>query len=171
MRVTAKITGMDRLLKKLDQYPDKVKKLVSEQMHLSAENMVEGAVNDAPHDMGLLKAEITFKKVDDLNYEVVSQADYSAFVEFGTRSKVQIPAGFEQIASQFKGAKSSGDAKKMIYAWCKRVGVPEDGWYPIYREIMTNGIKPHPFFFKQIAKERPNLIKNIKRELKNGRRS
>ena len=168
MRVTAKIEGLSSLLKGVKSYPEKVKQMISAELLDSAQSMANGAASDAPTDQGLLKNEITVNTIDDLNYEVVSQADYSPYVEFGTRSKVNIPAGLEEVAAQFKGGTggTKEDAKEAIYAWCKRKGIPEDAWFSIYRSIMVKGVTPHPFFFKQIAKEKPNLIKNIKRALK-----
>lgn len=161
--ITVQVSGLNQLLKAIKDKAKDVQEEVSIQLIESANEMVNGAAGDAPVDMGILRNEITVKKVDNLNYEVVSQADYSAYVEFGTKSQVEIPPGLEQVAAQFRGKHgSSGEAKKFIYDWCKRKGIPEEAWFNVYRSIMVKGVKPHPFFFKQLEKEAPKLIQNIK---------
>ena len=50
---------------------------------------------------GGLRSSIQAKKIDQLNYEVVTPLKYAPYVEFGTGSNVNIPAGFESLAQQF----------------------------------------------------------------------
>ena len=98
---------------------------------------------------------------------LVSRAEWSAFVEFGTRLKVSIPAGLEQeaAAAQVKTGGSSGRAKELIFAWCARKGIEQKFWYPIFVQIMTEGISPHPFFFKQLDAEKANLLNRLQQIL------
>ncbi|MGN6436873.1 MAG: hypothetical protein ACTHMM_10085 [Agriterribacter sp.] len=165
-RVTVKVEGLSRVLKDLQNKAKEVQQEVALELDASALKMAEDAQTQAPTDMGVLKQGISHRKIDELNYEVVSQVSYSPFIEFGTKSKVKIPSGLQDVAAQFRGAKSEGDAKKMIYDWCKRKGIEEEAWYPIYRSVMVNGIAPKPFFFKQLAEERPKLIERLKKILK-----
>lgn len=161
-----KVEGLEKLRKALQEKAKDIEQEIGMEIQDSAENIANNAALEAPVDQGMIKAQISSKKEDDLNYDVVSPIGYSPFVEFGTRSKVKIPAGLEKIAAEYRGMKSEGDAKKAIFDWCRRKGIPEDAWYPIYRSVMVNGITPQPFFFKQLDKEKPRLIKNIQNVLK-----
>ena len=64
-------------------------------------NIEKAAVISVPVDKGFLKSSIQAKKIDRLNYEVVAPIKYAPYVEFGTGSNVNIPAGFESFAQQF----------------------------------------------------------------------
>jgi hypothetical protein len=63
--------------------------------------------------------------------------------------------GFEQGGSKGKRRKNSMNALEDI-----------EVAYVIARSIWRKGIKPHPFFFKQLEAERPNLLRNIENVLK-----
>lgn len=168
-KITVKVEGLDKLLKSLQNESEEIKQQIGFEIRESANEMANRAAADVPVDQGLVRAEISSIEVDELTYDVVSPADYSAFLEFGTKSKVSIPAGLEDVAAQFRGGKNgtADQAKKAIFEWCRRKGIEESAWYPIYRSVMMNGIRPQPFFFKQLAREKNNLIKNIKQVLKN----
>jgi hypothetical protein len=161
--VTIEVKGLDKLQKQLTGLPSKLKKEVGAEIGFAAEEMAALAKADAPADQSFLRQEISVKKIDELNYEDVSGADYSGYLEFGTRTQVHIPAGLEDEAQAAKSAKgaTSGSVRKAIFEWCRRKGIEESAWFPIYLSIMIKGIKPHPFFFKQLERVRPKLIKNI----------
>ncbi len=135
--ITVKVEGLDKLLRSLDKQRDEVKFLVSAELRDSASAMEEGAALAAPVDHGFLKAGITSKEENDLSFVVNSAAEYSAYVEFGTLSSVKIPPGLEDVAAQFKGA-----------------GIRHG-----------KGMRPRSFFFPQLDKERPKLIKKLKKVL------
>jgi hypothetical protein len=160
--VSIQVEGLDRLIKKLGRIPDAVSAEIDAELSAVANEFMNRARGDAPVDQGLLINSITVNPLKVMDYEVVSGADYSAYVEFGTKSKVQIPADLAAYAAQFKGAKSTGDAKQMIYAWCKRVGIEEKYWFAVYVKIMRDGIRPHPFFFKQLPQAQADINKNLK---------
>src|SRR5690349_15050485 len=94
---------MDRVIKKFGSIPTTVKKEVDAEMAATANNFVNRAVASAPVDTGFLKNEITFSRLKEMNYEIVSGARYSAFLEFGTITKVKVPAELASYALQFKG--------------------------------------------------------------------
>jgi len=165
MSISFRVEGLGDVLKALKKKSEDVQQQTGFELQEAANNIQNGAISDAPRDQGLLINEISIKEEDRLNYDVVSPSEHSPFVEFGTKSKVKVPAELQQYAAQFRNQKSSGDAKKMIYDWCKRKGIDEEAWYPIYRSIMVNGINPQPFFFKQLDKEGPELLKRLKRLL------
>lgn len=137
-------------------------------MALAANDYVNRAVNDAPVDQGILRNEISSLREGEMNYVVVSGAEWSAFIEFGTKSRVQIPSDLTAYAAQFKGGGvKSGDVKQMIFDWCKRVGLPEGVWWSVFINIMTIGIHPHPFFFKHREEVTKQLMNDLKPAIAN----
>lgn len=68
------------------------------------ELMATSAKNMAPVDTGRLRSSISLKKEQFLSYELVAQANYAAYVEFGT-GKGFVPNGepWDGVASKFEG--------------------------------------------------------------------
>lgn len=157
------IKGINKAVRSLNDKKDVAKKQIAMEVADTANRIANGAIRDAPNNMGLLRSEIMPLKVNDLTYDVVSMAEYSPYVEWGTRSKVDVPAELRLYAMQFKGkGGKSGDAKEAIYHWCKRRGIPEEFWSLIFFRLMTEGSEPHPFFFKQIKPNKKQLLANLK---------
>lgn len=124
--VSIQVEGLDRLKKKLGAIPENVKAEVDAEMAAVANEFVNRAVEAAPVDVGFLKGQITFNRIGEMDYEIVSGANYSAYIEFGTKSKVQIPAGLTSYAAQFKGNKGRGnleDFHRALTEWVKRKGI------------------------------------------------
>ena len=120
----------------------------------------------APVNLGNLRATINHEKISAGVYAIRVSADYAAYIEFGTKSRVQIPSGLEQYAAQFKGpGTGKGKAKDMIYAWCKSKGIPEEAWLWIYISIMVKGIKAQPFLFPAVRSQEKVFIDRIKKLL------
>lgn len=161
--ITIKAKGLAETLANIKALPRKMQREIEFSIHEAARLMVRNAKRDAPVDQSILRSEITEFKFRELTWKVVSQAGHSGFVEFGTKSRVQIPAGLEEEAAKIKGQKnqSSLGAKEAIFQWCKRHNIEQSAWYPIYLSIMAKGIHPRPFFFKQIAIIEPMLIKQV----------
>lgn len=162
------IEGLKELREKLGKVPQKLVAEIDTEIGLGTIAMANTAKRLAPAGKGnILRTETTAEKIKDLVWEFVSQAGYAGYVEFGTRSKVRIPAGAEQLAAEVRNNKfkSSLSAKEAIYSWCKFRGIDPKLWYPIYRSIMVNGIEPHPFFFPAFSQELPKIISNVKRVL------
>lgn len=161
------ITGLDALRNQLSKLPLQMQTEIKQEIQASALTIVRNAQAKAPVDQGRLRSLISVNNISDLEVEVVSGADYSAYLEFGTGKRVSIPAGLEAVAAQAKGTGRVGSlsAKDAIYAWCARVGIDKKLWWTIFISIMTNGIKAHPFFFSSYYAEKPNLINRIKKIL------
>ena len=129
---------MYKLKKKLGAIPENVKAEVDAEMSAVANGFVNRAVSAAPVDTGFLKGQITFSRLSEMNYEIVSGAFYSAYVEFGTITRVRVPADLVQYAAYFKGK-----------------GIRKNG-----------GIYPHPFFFPQLPIAQAELNKNLSQVVK-----
>jgi HK97 gp10 family phage protein len=155
------VSGLAALKKKLGEIPQNIADEVDGAMAVASNDFVNRAVSDAPVNLGLLRNGISAEKKKDMVWEVVSAADYSAFVEWGTRTRVEVPADLANYAAKFKGGDGK-NAKEAIYQWCKDKGIEEKFWWPIYIKIMTVGIHPHPFFFRQ----RDPVYKQLRSDLK-----
>ncbi len=166
MSFTVDLVGFDTIGARLATASEAVFKEVDAEIGASVKVMEQGAKRDAPVDQGLLRNEISSFQDKPLVWSLVSQASYSAFVEFGTRSLVQIPPGLEAEAAQFRGSTGGTlGAKEAIFNWCARHGIDRKFWYPIFVKIMVRGIRPHPFFFKQLDAEKANLLNRLQQIL------
>src|SRR6185436_13684216 len=144
--------------------PDVLQEEFAGEVEFSALRWQELAFNAAPVDQGKLKQGITVAKVNDLEWNVLSNQVYSPYLEFGTKSKTRIPSGLESYAAQFKGTTGEKGAKTMIYAWMNRVGIPVERQWIVFISIMRTGIRAHPFLFPQepiIKKEFIGHLQNI----------
>lgn len=132
--VRVQVSGLDKLVKKLGAIPENVKTEVDAEMDAVSRSYVNRAAKAAPVDHGYLKNGITYDRIGMMQYEIVSAAKYSAYVEFGTITKVQVPAELVAYAAQFKGK-----------------GLKKNG-----------GMRARPFFFPQLPIARSELNKNLK---------
>jgi HK97 gp10 family phage protein len=164
---TIELPGFEELIKKIQTFSDDLQKKIDREMEASCLTIVRNAKRKAPKNVGRLVQGITYVKHGLLNYEVISASNYSAYMEFGTKRLVQVPAGYEDFAAAFKGVSiDSGGlkARDAIYLWAKQKGIAKKWWYFIYKKIMIKGIKPHPFFipalieFQELEKRINNII-------------
>jgi hypothetical protein len=132
--VRIEVQGLERLIKKFGSIPQNVKKEIDAEMAATANNYVNRAVAAVPvGETGFLKSKITSEPLGPMNYEIVSGATYSAYVEFGTITRVKVPGELTAYAMQFKGK-----------------GIRKSG-----------GLYPRPFFFPQLPIARAEFNKNL----------
>lgn len=183
-----KLSGFTELKSRIQKAPQKLKNQVGAELSDSANRMRLKAIKDAPADQGTIRAGIQVSKISQLNYGLFSNASYSGFHEFGTKTKFRSIPGYEKEASALRG-KGGGTFAEMLdnlTEWVRRKGIAgtysvkskrrqgnalqkaiEDrqvAWL-IAMKILSKGIKPQPFFFKQLDAEKPVLIANVKRVL------
>lgn len=116
---------------------------------------------------------------DNKKVQYISAAPYSAFVEFGIRSRYRKKPGFEKTAMRFKNISNNGTGltgKENIYKWAERKGINKKFWYPIYRNIMTIGFPSQSersvlnsmggFFIQPYYEARNRIVLRIKQILK-----
>lgn len=164
MPTTVTLKGFKEFEDKLRNLPKQLEKEIDFVVEDAAGLWEQRAKQDAPKDQGRLVQQISRKRVAVMNWEVVSPSEYSAYLEWGTKSRVSVPSDIAGYAAQFRGGTGSGDAKKMIYAWMARVGIPPEAQWPVFISIIVTGIKPHPYFFIQtpfVEKQLYNDIKQI----------
>jgi HK97 gp10 family phage protein len=165
-KITIQVEGLDKLKKKFGKIPEDIAAEVDAELHAATLDFEDRAAREAPVNLGGLRNGIKSVTVGEMHHEIVSNADYSAYVEFGTRGKVNIPPDLQQMAAQFKGKGAKGDAKKMIYEWCRNKGIPQEIWGWIFVKIMRDGTKAQPFFFKQRGPVWEALMKNLQPAIK-----
>lgn len=132
------IKGLKKLIGKVDRLPEEIATEVDAVLEAGAKDIVAEAKARAPVDLAFLKNGIGFHQAAPLSYKVTSNMEYSPFVEFGTGGFVQVPAGLESYAQQFRG-----------------------------KGIKEVNIMPQPFLFPAVEKLRPVIIADVKEALKN----
>lgn len=163
------VEGLPELLADIDRYGNEIKARVSAELRAAAQTIVRDAAKKAPVNMSGLRRGISYKEVDEMNFLIVSSADYSSFVEFGTKRKVSIPPGLENFAQQFHGIKQLKGGRltfeQAIYKWAKKKGIPKKYWRAIFISIAIRGIRAQPFFFPAVLSEGENLVRRIQNVL------
>jgi len=145
--INVKIAGFKELETSIKNLPSKLKKEVAFRVQQSGERFRDLAIKELSsgmldHPTGFLAGSITKIPVgqsSELNCSVVAGKEYAPYVEWGTITKVQVPAELTAYASQFKGN-----------------GLKT-----------TGGMSPRPFFFKQAPIVQKELIKHIENIIKN----
>jgi hypothetical protein len=137
--ITYKIEGLNELLTTLKEYPKEVQEEVKEEIDDFAQRVVKRAKQRVPKDLGGgggLSGAIGYQQEQGL---IVAAKKYAPFVEFGTGDLVDVPAGLEDYAIQFKG-----------------------------RGIRKVNLKARPFFFNSFFEEKPKLLDRLKKLLNAG---
>jgi hypothetical protein len=157
------LSGFKEFADKCNNLPAQLAEEIDGEVEDAARLWESGAINDAPVDQGFLKAGITKDKTDNGEWNITSNAEYSAFIEWGTKTRVNVPAELQAYAVTFRGGGSrGGNAKILIYAWMDRVGVPKQFQFITFISIITKGIHPHPFFFIQEPIVEQQLLTNVR---------
>lgn len=170
-----KIKGLDRLVRKLKEWPEEIAKDVDEELSIGA-IQVAGLANElAPTGVtGQLGQRNVADTTTFLEKNVTNNLFYAPFVEFGTGKKVNIPAGLEDVAAKFKGPTNRGNFEQMVDSilyWAKKKGYIKGRNQRaqarfMSMKILKNGIRPRPFFFRALDALEPDIIKNVKRAIK-----
>lgn len=165
------VKGLDKLIKDFEKLPNEIQDGLDRSLNAGANNWANGAVRDAPVYDGKLRGSIRSERKGYLWYAVSANVFYAAYVEFGTKNKVQVPSDLQAIAAEFKGGRggSFADLLDNITRWVKAKGIAsgkdlKSAAFLIARSIAKNGISPHPYFFKQKVPTE-TFIENEIREL------
>ncbi len=166
MRIEVK--GLDALVKKFDRLATESKGDIQAALNDFADRSASDAKRFAPADEGKLRQSIS-PIYGNLEGGIVASIGYAAYLEFGTRKfaaeyVASLPNDWQQLA-QSKQGKSTGTFAQMVLAikeWCKRKGIDDNAAYVIARKILINGIRPQPYIYPAINKNKPLLIKDIK---------
>ena len=142
MSFSFSLLGTDALEKRLKDYSKKIQNRVEEEIEATAQDIRAKAVRRVPVNLSTLKQGITIRPVSKGVWEVASNANYSAYVEFGTG----------------------------VYAASYVPTLPKE-IQEYARQFYVNGkgtIPARPFLFNSFLEERVQLVKRIKEIIKNG---
>lgn len=191
--VDISIQGLNQFLDRLKRAPKTLQDEVGRELKDGADAIVQRAKrklsSNKTTDEGTLSRGISRVDKGPLEYEVVSAAKHSPYIEWGTKRRVSVPAELSAYAATFKGKGGGTFAEflKAMLSWVRRKGIrfdsasrfksgPKKGrnrqltyeqtanMIALY--ILYNGIKPQPFFFNSVKEEEPNIIKHVEDVLK-----
>ena len=83
------------------EHPKKIRQATRE----AARNILAESKRKVPVDTGDLRRSAFVEYPTSDSAKITFNEDYAPFVEFGTGGLVEIPKGFEALASEFKGKK------------------------------------------------------------------
>lgn len=182
------IKGLKQLQAKFQKMPVKLKREIQGELESFGQSVAGDAKRTAPTNVGGLRQSIMWTKSKDLEVLIQANAKYAHIVEFGSKSKVKVPAEFANYALQFKGMPNGGDFKEFvsqIEKWVKRKGIGATykvatrrknrqtkselsgiAW-AIAVSIAKKGVEPQPFLIPAYYKHQPKLLSNIERVINN----
>jgi len=188
MKFTTTIIGLNGLQQQFATAIRDINSSVADEISAAAQEWVAGAQRDAPKDSGQLTGEILANSLNDLQWEIVANKTYAAYMEFGTKGKYQPIPGTENIAAQFigKGEGTFAEMIRFLTLWVSRKGIA--GTYSVKTRkrtggketvasqdlalawrialsILRNGVNPHPYFFKQGEVVWPTMVRNVQKKL------
>lgn len=101
-----RVKGLKKLIKKIQEVPKELEPLLGGVIEGNCMEIVSNAKEEAPVDTGKLQQSQAFDKLDDLIYEVKSNATglapYDVFVEYGTRFQKAQPFFWPSVMKQEK---------------------------------------------------------------------
>jgi len=163
-----KIVGVSKVMAELRAKKKGIDKQIDDITQANAIEMAGDATKRAPEAFGKLKQSINYSRVVFLKWKTTVNKEYAGFMEFGTGTKVNVPAEFTDMAATFKG-KKQGTFKQGLEAikvWCRSRGIPEEAAYPIFAKILGAGINPQPFLYPAYIKGKKDYQNNLERILK-----
>ena len=143
-QISFRIEGLDALIKRLGKLSPLIAKEVAMEVNASAlaiQSKARRSVASNSTDKGRLVGSVQLKEInkgDKVIYTVGSRLKYAPYVEFGTGGTVNVPAGYEDFAIQFKG-----------------------------KGIRKINLRPRPYLIPAFESEIPILRKNIQNVIKN----
>lgn len=188
--ITIKLTGLEGLRSKIKNLSKEASNEIAAEFKAFGENTVRDAKEAAPVDEGHLRSSIssvTTVTPTNINTEIIVATDYAAYIEFGTKRFAEkyvatLPPDWKTFAAEFRG-KGGGTVEQLLErltAWVMRKGfaayrtksdnasksknsiqAQESAAYIIALRILQNGVRPHPFLFPAVKKNRKILIDNL----------
>ena len=203
MAKKTEIIGLKKLLKDLDKLNidvfDEVRNVTgatAQGVEGLAKNNARSSINYGKLAQGIKAIEATNIKSKRLEFKVMANATglapYSAYIEFGTGGKVDVPAAMKDVANEFRGSRG-GSFHEMIdnlTDWVGKKGLTgsysiktkrrsraknsrgesnkqEDRRiaFAIAMSILKNGIRPQPFLYPAFKAGTKNYIRDLRKGL------
>jgi hypothetical protein len=162
------VKGVSGVIAELRKFGKDAEKQIAGETEAIAFQIEGDAKRLAPKNFGKLAQSISREKIKSALYKVTVNEIYGAYMEFGTGSKIKIPAEFSDMAKTFKGAKSGKTFEQGLEAikiWCRAKGIPEEAAYPIFAKILGAGVNPQPFLYPAWVKGKKDYLANLKKAL------
>ena len=165
--------GLQEIIDKFDKLAKDTQNQVQVALNDFGNRVVKDAkttVSNKSSDFGLLQNKISSTPGNG-DVTIVADTKYAAYVEFGTRKfaasyVASLPSDWQTFAASFKGPMSGGgglkDMWENIKTWGDRKGLDRSHSYFIYKKILEDGSKQHPFLYPAIQKNIPILEQDIK---------
>lgn len=162
------IKGVSSVISELRKFGKDAEKMIDAETEAIAFQIESDAKRLAPKNFGKLAQSISHSKPRPLNRIITVNELYGAYMEFGTGTKVKVPAEFSEMASSFKGSRGGTfeQGLEAIKIWCIAKGIDEKAAYPIFAKILGAGINPQPFLFPAWQKGKKDYVKNLEALLK-----
>lgn len=169
--IRVKVTGIRQAQSALHKLGEEKVRKVRDAVHGSALRIQEDARRNAPVHFGRLRSDIQFgtsQGRDSFEAQVYNTVEYAPFVEFGTKSKVEVPEELTLYAQQFRGGKGGSFDQLLdhIERWAHLKGLPPEAAFPIARAIARDGVSARPYLFPAVENERPNLVRKVKEAIR-----
>lgn len=163
------IKGVDQVIRELRKYGNDMEKLIDAETNDVALQIEADAKRLAPKNFGKLAQSISKEKIKESQYKISTQEMYAGYMEFGTGTKVSIPAEFKDMAATFKGNKTGTyqQGLESIKLWCKAKGIDEKYAWVIFATILGAGVNPQPFLYPAWIKGKKDYLDNLKKLLNN----
>lgn len=176
--ITVKVNGLKEVQAQLTSYSKSLENKADAIIANNVREMVRNAKRDAPKDFGRLSGAITAKKNSNADWSMTCEVAYAVYMEFGTKGRYQPIPGIDPSEFKATGGNSGKGFFDSILEWVKRNGIAgtfnvktrkreggkidkqiedEQTAFAIYLSIIRHGVKPHPFFFKQIPIQEPKI--------------
>ena len=168
LQLMASVKGVSKVIAELRKFGKDVDKMIDQETRSAAEGVVLTAKNLAPRDNGKLYQNISHYSEKPLQRTIAVNVPYAAYLEFGTGTKVSVPAEFQEIANEFKNVTNKGSFEKGLEAieiWCSRKGIPKENAKWIFLNILKVGINPQPFLYPAWIKGKKDYLKNLEKLL------
>lgn len=134
--IELEVPGIAGLIGKIDERSKTMTIEIDKQMTATIVEINKLQKSYTPVDNGVLRQGNRFATNIPLAKQLWNDVKYAPYVEFGTGGMVNIPAGMEDVAGQFKGR------------GLKKVNLPA-----------------RPFFFRAFFEKKGELLENIKKIL------
>lgn len=161
------IKGVDQVIKELRKYGKDIEVQIDATTNDVALQIEADAKRLAPKNFGKLAQSISKEKIKESQYRISTQEMYAGYMEFGTGTKVSIPAEFKDMAATFKGNKTGSykEGLESIKLWCKHKGIDEKYAWVIFSTILGAGVNPKPFLYPAWIKGKKDYLDNLKKLL------
>lgn len=177
---TIEIKGQGAIAAHFKKLGKRIQEGIQDELEVAAFEISDKAIRyittNGAIDQGFLKnsQQVTRDK-QQRGWIVANTAVYAPFVEFGTKTKVKVPAEWATYAQQFKGYKGLDNVKvfrQSILEWIRRKHIrpidprmTEEGLaYLITLHILKFGIDARPFMYpayKEVTTDLPLKIERV----------